>query len=1031
MARTVLHLQSTEEALAWLRRSGVTRLTVDSRQIPEMAGSADGGVCFIAWPGAARDGRAFVAQALRDGASVCLVEADGVAAFAGDWDDAAGATDSADSTHAPRVACLPGLKARSAEIAHGFFHEPSAELSVLAVTGTNGKTSTSWWTAQALSALGRGCGVIGTLGVGQVGTGAFVPTGLTTPDPITLHATFRRFADQGLKAAAIEASSIGIEELRLHATHIQVAQFTNFTQDHLDYHGSMEAYWAAKRRLFDWPELKAVVLNMDDPMGQGLLRQAQARHLDCWTYGQAEAVRLRAVEIHYLPQGLSFDVLERSASLRDIVDRVTVHAPIIGAFNVANLLAVIGGLRAVGVSLADAARACSGLQPVPGRMQIVDAGDGLPHGMQPMAVVDYAHTPDALLKAIEALRPVANARGGKLWCVFGCGGGRDAGKRPLMGQIAAHHADRVVLTSDNPRGEAPDFILAQILAGIARQEGVDVIEDRRAAIAHALGDAQDRDIVLIAGKGHEPYQEVAGVRHPFSDVDEARRALARRAAPHSDLRIPMMMTLGLAHELLPGSILTGDPATPIARVHTDTRTLQHGDLFIALRGERFDAHDFLPQAAQAGAVAVIAQHGVAACGLPGLTVPDTRAALGMLAAGWRARFNIPLIAVTGSNGKTTVTQMIAAILKTWVASQGAPEASLATQGNFNNDIGLPLTLLRLREGQHRCAVVELGMNHPGEIAQLAAIAAPTVAVVNNAQREHQEFMHTVEAVARENGAVLQALTRQGVAVFPADDAYTPVWQELANGYGKQTFATREAGAADADAGADGAAMTGAAHWAAEPSPHWVIALRTQQGQAQVKLKMAGAHNVRNALAAAAAALGAGVPLAVIAQGLSAFEPVKGRSQLRRIDIEGRAVTLVDDSYNANPDSVRAAIDMLAGLPGPHWLVLGDMGEVGTQGPLFHREVGAYARERGIEHFWTAGTLCAHAAQAYDAARVGGSDGSGGPAHPARHFDSAQAIVAALPSLGQAPAAASVLVKGSRFMKMEQVIAVLSGGAHAA
>jgi UDP-N-acetylmuramoyl-tripeptide--D-alanyl-D-alanine ligase len=469
---------------------------------------------------------------------------------------------------------------------------------------------------------------------------------------------------------------------------------------------------------------------------------------------------------------------------------------------------------------------------------------------------------------------------------------------------------------------------------------------------------------------------------------------------------PMMMTLGQAHALLPGSVLHGDPATPLARVHTDTRTLQPGDLFVALRGERFDAHDFLPQAAQAGAVAVLVQQGADTSGLPSITVHDTRAALGWLAAGWRSRFDIPLIGVTGSNGKTTVTQMIASILRAWVAQQGVPEASLATQGNFNNDIGVPLTLLRLREGVHRCAVVELGMNHPGEIAELAAIAAPTVGLVNNAQREHQEFMHTVEAVARENGAVLQALTRTGVAVFPADDEYAAIWREQANGYPKLDFAT-----------SGKARVTGASRWVAEPSPHWVITLSTPEGEAEVALRMAGEHNVRNALAATAAALGAGVPLSAVVEGLNAFEPVKGRSQLYRITLHGRVVTLVDDSYNANPDSVLAAIDMLAGLPGPHWLVLGDMGEVGSQGPAFHTEVGDHARARGIAHVWTAGELSVHAAQAFD----------GG----ARHFASATDIVAALQPLSLAPPVASVLVKGSRFMKMEQVAKLLCGGAHAA
>ncbi|MGE5452863.1 MAG: UDP-N-acetylmuramoyl-tripeptide--D-alanyl-D-alanine ligase [Acidobacteriota bacterium] len=469
---------------------------------------------------------------------------------------------------------------------------------------------------------------------------------------------------------------------------------------------------------------------------------------------------------------------------------------------------------------------------------------------------------------------------------------------------------------------------------------------------------------------------------------------------------PTMMTLGLAHALLSGSTLQGDPATPLLRVHTDTRSLQQGDLFVALRGERFDAHDFLPQAAQAGAVAVLIENGAPQTDLPALRVSDTRAALGRLAAGWRARFDLPLVAVTGSNGKTTVTQMIATILQAWQTSLNRPDGALATQGNFNNDIGVPLTLLRLREDVHHCAVVELGMNHPGEIAELAALAAPTVALVNNAQREHQEFMHTVDAVARENGAVLQALSVAGTAVFPADDDYTPIWRELAHGCKVMDFALDGA-----------AAVTGSAQWQAQPQPHWSLTLHTPQGDACVSLRMAGLHNVRNALAATASALAAGVPLSAVAAGLNAFEPVKGRSQLRGITWQGQGVTLIDDSYNANPDSVRAAIDMLAGLPAPRWLVLGDMGEVGDQGPAFHAEVGAYARERGIEHVWTAGELCQHTAQAY---------GSG-----ARQFDNAAAIVAALQQQTGPNAVASVLVKGSRFMKMEQVVQELSGGAHAA
>jgi UDP-N-acetylmuramoyl-tripeptide--D-alanyl-D-alanine ligase len=454
-----------------------------------------------------------------------------------------------------------------------------------------------------------------------------------------------------------------------------------------------------------------------------------------------------------------------------------------------------------------------------------------------------------------------------------------------------------------------------------------------------------------------------------------------------------MMDLALAHRLLPGAVLVGDPATPIARVHSDTRSLAAGDLFVALRGERFDAHDYLPQARAAGAAAALAERGLAEAGLPGLQVADTRAALGELAAAWRRRFTLPLVAVTGSNGKTTVTQMIAAVFRAW---QG--EAAFATVGNFNNDVGLPLTLLRLRE-PHRAGVVELGMNHPGEIARLADIAAPTVALVNNAQREHQEFMDGVEAVARENGSVLAALPAEGTAVYPADDPHAPLWRSLAGSRRQITFALD--GAAD---------VTGRPQWSDD---HWDVALDTPAGPFAIRLRVAGLHNVRNALAATACALAVGCPPEAIAGGLADFEPVKGRSRLARLERDGRTLTLVDDSYNANPDSVRAAIDVLASLPGPRWLVLGDMGEVGDDGPAFHAEVGAYAAERGIDWLWTAGLASTHAAAAFPGSR---------------HFDGVDSLLAALP---EAPACAAVVVKGSRFMKMERVVAALEAPDRAA
>jgi UDP-N-acetylmuramoyl-tripeptide--D-alanyl-D-alanine ligase len=470
-----------------------------------------------------------------------------------------------------------------------------------------------------------------------------------------------------------------------------------------------------------------------------------------------------------------------------------------------------------------------------------------------------------------------------------------------------------------------------------------------------------------------------------------------------------MMTLADAATLVPGAALVGDGARTFVRVHTDTRTLRAGDLFVALQGERFDAHDFLPQARAAGAVAAIGTHGVAQAGLDGLVVQDSLEALQALAAGWRRRFAAPVIAVTGSNGKTTVTQMIASILR---AAHG--DAAHATAGNLNNHIGVPLTVLQLN-AVHRAAVVELGMNHPGEIAVLARIAQPTVALVNNAQREHQEFMGTVEAVARENGAAIEALPAGGVAVFPCDDEYSDIWQAQAAGRRCLRFALAD----EPDGEWPRAEISARARWAGDA---WQVEMTTPEGQARLTLRVAGRHNVRNALASTAAALGAGIALTDVVLGLEAFAPVKGRSQLKSLKRDGRTIPLVDDTYNANPDSVRAAIDVLAGLPAPRWLLLGDMGEVGDQGPAFHQEIGAYAQARGIDAFWCAGTLCAHAARAY------------GPG--ARHFADTPALLAALgDSRAAEPALASVLVKGSRFMGMERVVALLvahdEGGPHAA
>ena len=498
---SIVQLTSAQQAVQWLRSLVQGNLQTDSRLVVP-------GDAFIAWPGAATDGRAHVAMALARGAAACLVEAEGVAAFA-----------FADE----RIAALAGLKAASGEIAALWFDRPSEQVQLLAVTGTNGKTTTAWWLAHALAkhdfAGRRGCALVGTLGVG-------VPprlenTGMTTPDPVLLQRVLREYANAGLAACAMEASSIGLAEQRLAGTRIRVAIFTNFTQDHLDYHLSMDAYWQAKKALFDWPGLQAAVVNIDDAHGARLWASLQARDLDVWSVSTQGPARLQAKDISLGREGLQFTVIEEDAHSH------VLHTRLIGQYNVANLLGVLATLRALGLSLDQAVAACAELEPVPGRMQqIAEPG-------QPLVAIDYAHTPDALEQALKALQPAARQRGGRLWCVFGCGGSRDASKRPLMGEVAQRHSDCQVVTSDNPRAEDPDAIIAQILRGMSPSEQLQSETDRAAAIALALAEAGSKDVVLIAGKGHEDYQESAGVKRPFSDMAEARKALAARKGMHS------------------------------------------------------------------------------------------------------------------------------------------------------------------------------------------------------------------------------------------------------------------------------------------------------------------------------------------------------------------------------------------------------------------------------------------------------------------------------------------------------------------
>lgn len=490
-------MSTAERLLAELRRHGVTPIGIsaDSRQI------APGDV-FVALPGARRDGRNFIDAAIARGAVAVLKEGSG-----GDTGDGGL------SPAIPHIA-VSNLQAICGELADLIYEHPSAKLWMVGVTGTNGKTSVSQWIAQAFALLGRRCGVIGTLGSGFPGELAENPN--TTPDVISLHRTLAGFVAAGADACAMEASSIGLDQGRTNAVAFDVAVLTNLTRDHLDYHGSMEAYAAAKSRLFEVSGLSAAILNLDDHFGARLNLKLAGKGVKRIGYTLNPAAAdagdeiVRAKDLRLTDQGLRFTIHAARGE-------VQVDAPLFGRFNAANLLAVLGTLLASGIPLERAVAVLPRLTPPPGRMQAL-GGDH-----QPLLVIDYAHTPDALEQVLTTLREVAVARGGNLSCVFGCGGERDPGKRPLMGEVVARLADFSVVTSDNPRGEDPLHIIADILRGMP--SGVQAEADRAAAIRAAVHRARQHDVVLIAGKGHETYQEIAGRRLAFSDLQQANDSL--------------------------------------------------------------------------------------------------------------------------------------------------------------------------------------------------------------------------------------------------------------------------------------------------------------------------------------------------------------------------------------------------------------------------------------------------------------------------------------------------------------------------
>ncbi|MBI1175596.1 MAG: UDP-N-acetylmuramoyl-L-alanyl-D-glutamate--2,6-diaminopimelate ligase [Sideroxydans sp.] len=497
MSPTSKHVTTFRPELLDALGVAVVRLVTDSRLVQP-------GDTFVAYPGEQADGRRFIEQAIANGANAVIWEAHGFS-----WEAAWGV---------PNLA-VRDLRHHAGAIADHVYGAPSRQLWMVGVTGTNGKTSCSHWIAQSLSALGRQAALVGTLGNGFPPD--LQPTLNTTPDAIRLHGLLAEYRQQGAQAVVMEVSSHALAQGRVNAVEYDVALLTNLSRDHLDYHGDMDRYASAKRRLFDWQQLRYAVLNLDDMFGNELAVQLQDKELEVIGYGLTGAAlelaeRLGVRMVHGSALRMDGDGLE--LQLHTSWGGATLRSGLIGRFNASNLLGALAVLLVGDAALADAVRELGRVRAVPGRMQAFGGGSS------PTVVVDYAHTPDALEKVLQALREVATAGGGKLTCVFGCGGDRDRGKRPMMGSVAAKLADACIVTSDNPRNEEPGDIIAAIVAGMDLQT-CRIIEDREQAIMHAVSRAHAADTVLVAGKGHEEYQEIRGVKYPFSDGEIVQRAL--------------------------------------------------------------------------------------------------------------------------------------------------------------------------------------------------------------------------------------------------------------------------------------------------------------------------------------------------------------------------------------------------------------------------------------------------------------------------------------------------------------------------
>ncbi len=993
----------------------ITGLCADSRHVQP-------GNLFAAIKGLAADGHNYLRQAVAAGCPALLVNKG--------WQE-----------YAPAQKGWPGVtivevadtKTALGYVAANYYDHPDRQLTVIGITGTNGKTTTAFLVESLLKACGRRPGVIGTVNYRYSDKNnqcIEMEAPLTTPEAPVLFALLRKMADAEVTDVVMEVSSHALAQSRIAGMGFDIGVFTNLSRDHLDFHADMHQYFRSKRLLFT-NYLKPggqVVIALDaagdQTAGSGktpphpgsnwgrqmhedlrTLFQAGKGSPPIMTYGMGSDCDIN-------PHSFVIDINGIAAEINTPAGSLSLKSPLVGEFNLRNLLGAIAIGLAHGEKPGCMQHGLENVKSIPGRVERVALKETAPGC--PAVFVDYAHTPDALEKVMTALLELKR---GRLVCVFGCGGDRDPGKRVLMGEIAGSLCDVVLATSDNPRSEPPGKILAQIEGGItgtglkkgaAREmlsrkngRGYAIIENRRQAISTAIRYALADDVILISGKGHENYQISNTGKIFFADRVEAEMQLqAKSGLPHA-------WNLAWVQQITGGQLFfpVAEPVT-FGNISTDTRTLQAGDLFVALKGDNFDARMFAGKAIDKGAAGLLISHSPGRKepvldfqpSIPLLLVPDSLIALGQLAGNLR-RWNpdLRVIAITGSSGKTTVKEMTGAIL-------GLRHALVKTEGNFNNLVGLPLTLLRLQP-EHEMAVLEMGMNRRGEIASLTEIADPDIACIVNVQEAHLEGLGDIQGVAAAKNELFAGLRPDAKVAVNLDDAIVtslaePLQQE------KITF------------GLNPDAYIRATDVKSLDASGMEFTLHIGSETRRLAIKALGEHNVTNSLAAAALAHGAGCSSEEIASGLAAFNPYDRRTRVEELST---GIRVLNDCYNANPASMRAALNTLADLKKNHRAaaVLGDMLELGSKSDAAHAVLGQVVHDLGVDF------LAAFGSQAET--MVKNARNAGMDPGAARGFSSKEELAAWLQKLVQDGSLGPgdwLLIKGSRGMRMEEVLELL-------